>query len=118
MEGMHFHLAFSFVLKEKSNQQNTKHDILYYHPRRSARRAFGSEGSRSPKANIPASTPVKIDATAAHVETTIALPCFRPRVCRRREDSDYFKSLSPLKLNKFLSGFIWVNFPPWHASRV
>jgi len=44
-------------------------------------RAFGAEGSRSPKASIPASTPVKIDATAAHVETIIALPCFRPRVC-------------------------------------
>lgn len=29
---------------------------------------------------MPASTPVTIDATAAHVDTTIALPCFKPRV--------------------------------------
>lgn len=70
----------------------TQLNILCYHPRRSVKRAFGSEGSRSPKANIPARTPVKIDATAAQVETTIALPCFRPRVCKRREDSDYLKS--------------------------
>lgn len=41
---------------------------------------MGAEGSFSPKASIPASTPVTIDATAAHVETTIALPCFKPRV--------------------------------------
>ena len=44
-------------------------------------RAFGAEGSLSPRASIPASTPVKIEATAAHVEIIIALPCFRPRVC-------------------------------------
>lgn len=51
-----------------------------YHPSKSKRRGVGAEGSRSPKASIPASTAVTIDATAAHVETTIALPCFNPRV--------------------------------------
>lgn len=52
-----------------------------YHPSKSQRRDVGAEGNRSPKANIPAKTPVTIDATAAHVDTTIALPCFKPRVC-------------------------------------
>lgn len=52
-----------------------------YHPRRRVTRAPGAEGNRSPKANIPASTPVTIEATAAQVDTTIALPCFNPRVC-------------------------------------
>jgi hypothetical protein len=26
-----------------------------------------------------------MDATAAHVETIIALPCFRPRVCKEKK---------------------------------
>lgn len=52
-----------------------------YHPIRRERRATGAEGNRSPNASIPASTPVTIDATAAHVDITIALPCFKPRVC-------------------------------------
>lgn len=54
-----------------------------YHPSRSERRAVGAEGNRSPNASIPESTPVTMDATAAHVDTTIALPCFRPRVCSK-----------------------------------
>ena len=55
--------------------------LCSYHPRRREKRAAGAEGKRSPRASIPASTPVTIDATAAHVDKTIALPCFRPRVC-------------------------------------
>lgn len=51
-----------------------------YHPSRSERRAVGAEGNLSPKASMPASTPVTIDATAAHVDTMIALPCFKPLV--------------------------------------
>lgn len=58
--------------------------MLSYHPSRSERRAAGAEGNRSPKVSIPASTPVTIEATAAHVDTTIALPCFRPRVCLKK----------------------------------
>lgn len=47
---------------------------------RSKSRPDGEEGNFSPRANIPATTPVTIDATAAQVDTTIALPCFSPRV--------------------------------------
>ena len=54
-----------------------------YHPSRSKIRATGAEGNRSPNASIPASTTVTIDTTAAHVEITIAIPCFRPRVCSK-----------------------------------
>lgn len=57
-----------------SNKEN-------YHPSKRENRAVGAEGSFSPNASIPASTPVTIDATAAHVDTTIALPCFKPCVC-------------------------------------
>lgn len=61
---------------------------IAYHPRRSIRRAAGAEGNRSPSANMPARTPVTIEATAAQVDTTIALPCFKPRVCleQRKEE--------------------------------
>lgn len=51
-----------------------------YHPKRSKSRPDGEVGNFSPRANIPATTPVTIDATAAQVDTTIALPCFSPRV--------------------------------------
>ena len=52
-----------------------------YHPSRSDKRAVGADGNLSPKAIIPATTPVTIEATAAQVDTTIARPCFKPRVC-------------------------------------
>lgn len=72
------------IKKEEKNWQKQNiivEHIIFYHPSRRSRRAFGAEGSLSPKATIPATTPVKIDATAAQVETIIARPCFRPLVC-------------------------------------
>lgn len=46
---------------------------------------------------MPASTPLTIDATAAHVDTTIALPCFKPRVYwkeRRFTHSDKYNEIT------------------------
>lgn len=62
--------------------------LLSYHPNKSDIRASGAEGSCSPKASIPASTPVKIDATEAHVDTTIALPSFKPLVCLKARNKN------------------------------
>ena len=39
----------------------------------------GEVGNFSPKANIPATTPVTIDVTTVQVDTTIDLPCFSPQ---------------------------------------
>lgn len=77
----YFQLVCETRITRLGGLKNTKDSVLYYHPSRSAKRALGAEGRRSPKASMPASTPVKIDATAAQVEIIIALPCFRPRVC-------------------------------------
>ncbi|GKC85978.1 hypothetical protein Tco_1141695, partial [Tanacetum coccineum] len=43
-------------------------------------RDVGLSGNRSPRASIPASTPVTIEVTTAHVDTTTAQPCFNPRI--------------------------------------
>jgi hypothetical protein len=52
----------------------------YYHPSKRKSRPVGAVGRCSSSATIPAITPDTIDATDVHVDTTIALPCFRPRV--------------------------------------
>lgn len=68
-----------------------------YHPTKRENRAIGAEGSFSPKASIPASTPVTIDATAAHVDTTIALPCFKPCVyLQHKKDITHLKGSSTI----------------------
>jgi hypothetical protein len=52
-----------------------------YHASKSKYRPKDEPGSDSPSANRPIKTPMTIEATAAHVETTTALPSLRPLVC-------------------------------------
>lgn len=73
--------SLPWIGREEVNTSTRERERERYHPRRSIRRAVGAEGRRSPSANMPASTPVTIEATAAQVDNTIALPCFKPRVC-------------------------------------
>jgi hypothetical protein len=56
-----------------------------YHPVISKMRSVRLDGIFSPNASMPTTTPVIIDATEVHVDTTIALPCFSPLVCIQKE---------------------------------
>uniref|UniRef100_A0A0A9E2Y9 Secreted protein n=1 Tax=Arundo donax TaxID=35708 RepID=A0A0A9E2Y9_ARUDO len=60
---------------------NITPEIMKNHPSKRKRRAVGASGRCSSSATMPATTPDTIDATDVHVDTTIALPCLRPRVC-------------------------------------
>lgn len=52
-----------------------------HHAKSNNNRPLVEAGKDSPSANKPTKTPVIIEATAAHVETTTALPFFKPLVC-------------------------------------
>lgn len=68
--------------KHTIQKKNTTQCEKYYHPSKTKKkRPVGAVGRCSSSATIPATTPDTIDATDVHGDTTIALPCFRPRVC-------------------------------------
>ena len=96
-------------MDSKRKQEST------YHPRTSKIRANGATGNISPRANMPTTTPVTIDETAAHVDTTIALPCFKPFVCQKTETKLKSKKLYIPKMYNTMSN-IYLTYNYKHFS--
>lgn len=80
--------GFRILLRDRGNIGPSFSDVnrtiipttISVHASKSKYRPKDEPGSDSPSANRPIKTPMTIEATAAHVDTTTALPSLRPLV--------------------------------------